>query len=412
MKKVLFVTYGGGHMKIIEPIAKKLLQDKNIDFKILALTSANKYLVNSFNKNIVKKTSDYSFLFDDMVHEVLQYGLEFLEDNYTPNGLVTKKETIYYIGLSFYDLIQRVGKAKAYELYKYKKRQSFLPVSIIKKILEYEEIDIVVSTTSPRFEQASLIAGNQLNIKTLQVLDLFAEVYPLPEANHIVVMNESVKNGLISQNLYDKNYYTLGQPAIENTVKNIEVLNRGTLNQKVNINTKNKILLFATQRLSVVNKEFKIISSLAYNLVYDDMFNLLNNLTIKYNLNIIIRLHPNEYFTSYEKYFIKYPSLLYINDKLSLEESIALSDILLTKTSTVAVEAISAKKQVFTYKHKYDDFYSVPTFSKLPFIFSDGFEELENNLCEYLDNPSSIDGIENFMPIHAAKNIAKLIKEL
>ena len=76
-----------------------------------------------------------------------------------------------------------------------------------------------------------------------------------------------------------------------------------------------------------------------------------------------------------------------------MEESIALSDILLTKTSTVAVEAISAKKQVFTYKHKYDDFYSVPTFSKLPFIFSDGFEELENNLCEYLDNPSSIDGI-------------------
>jgi hypothetical protein len=86
--------------------------------------------------------------------------------------------------------------------------------------------------------------------------------------------------------------------------------------------------------------------------------------------------------------------------------------MLLTKTSTVAVEAISSGKYVFTYKHKYDDFYSVPTFKKLPFIFSDGFKELEKNLCKYLDNPIKQENIDDFMPKDAAKNIAKLIKEL
>jgi len=413
MKKVLFVTYGGGHMKIIEPIVKELERNyDNIELKVLALTSSYKYLLQNFNKDIVKNLLEYSFLFDDVIDEVLKYGLEFLYDNYTKNALVTKEETIFYIGLSFYDLVQREGKNEAYKLYEIKKRQAFLPILIIKKILEYENIDIVVSTTSPRFEQASFIAGNKLGIQTLEILDLFAEIYPLPEANHIVVMNEFVKRSLIQQNLKNKNYYVLGQPAIETTVKNVKKINKDSVYSKLNINKDKKTLLIATQRLSIVDKNLQIIKSLDYELVYDKLFEILDFIHKQYNINIIVRLHPNESISNYKKYFQKYDYLLYTNEIVNLEECISVADILLTKTSTVAIEAIAAHKSVFTYKHKYDDYYSVPAFQHPPFIFSNGFEELKKNLCNYLNDPKKLDTNFNFLPNNSAKNIAKLIKEL
>ena len=81
-------------------------------------------------------------------------------------------------------------------------------------------------------------------------------------------------------------------------------------------------------------------------------------------------------------------------------------------SSTVGVESIVSNKKVFTYQHEKDIQYPYEEMQQKPFIFSNSFEELEKNLCKYLDNPTSIDDIESFMPNDAAKNIAKLIKEL
>ena len=412
VKKILFVAYGGGHIKVIEPIAKELLDKSEIEFKILALTAAYKSVVDIFPDGVVKTISDYAFLFDDTIDEVLTLGLEFLEDNYTASKAVSKEETIYYIGLSFYDLIQKVGKDKAYQLYKEKKRQSFLPISIMEKILKHEEVDIVVSTTAPRFEQASFIAANNLNIETVEVLDLFANVYPLPEANHIIVMNKAVKNDFISMNLKNKKYHVLGQPAIENTLNIIKGINIDEKLRLLNLDENKRVLLFATQPLVIVDKDLKITSYIEYEKVYDELFELLHKISINNKINIIIRLHPNENKEDYYKYFNKYPNFKYCNEMLNIEESLAVSDFVLTIFSTVALQALVANKKVFTFKHKYSKFYSVPTFSRPPFIFSDGLKELEDNLYKYLDCQKDNIVVEEFLPKNSAKNIAKLIKEL
>jgi len=411
MKKILFVTYGGGHMKIIEPIAKELLKNKDIEFKILGLTSSYKYLLNSFDDFNVKSVSDYSFLFDDIINEILKYGLEFLDDNYTPNGLVTKEQTIFYIGLSFYDLVQREGKKRAYELYKTKKRQAFLPISIMKEILKYENVDIVVSTTSPRFEQASFMAANELGVQTLEILDLFAEIYPLPEAKNIVVMNESVKDGLIKQNLKHKSYYILGQPAIENTQNLIKTIDINFIKNKIEIDDKITIV-FITQKMVQFNEDISIGHDIEYKYILDNLFSIIKSIKKSYAINILLRVHPSEDIKNYEQYLNENKYVKYINAELDLNETIAVSDMVVLHSSTVGVESIVSNKIVFTYKHGQDIRYPYEEMQKPPFIFSNGFQELKENLCKYLDNPMKQEQVENFMPNNSAKNIATLIKEL
>lgn len=411
MKKILFVTYGGGHMKIIEPIATKLLEEKGIKFKILALTSAYSFMLDKYSCGVVKKVSDYSFLFDDIINQVMSYGLEFLDDNYSSKSIASKEETIYYIGLSFYDLIQRVGKKEAYRLYKEKKRQAFLPVTIIEKILKYEQIDLVISTTSPRFEQASFIAANALNIETLEILDLFANIFPLPEANNIVVMNQNVKEKLISRKLKNKQYYALGQPAIENTKQLVKAMNSKLLKKKMNLNN-NKTIVFMTQKMVQFNDDLSIGDDIEYKYILGNIFSIMKKINKMHSVNILLRIHPSEDIEEYGEYLNTHSYVKYLNNDLNLNESLAISDIVVLHSSTVGVEAIVSNKQVFTYKHERDIKYPCDEMRSPPFIFSDGFEELEKNLCQYLDSPTPLINTEDLLPKNSVENIIKLIKEL
>ena len=411
-KKVFFVTYGAGHVNIIDLVVEELLKNNNIDVKILALTTAHNDIVSKYSETIVKSVLDYSFLFEDVLDEVKKYGTFLLEENYYKESKISKAEIIIYLGLSFFCLVEDYGYDKAIQLYHKKKRQAFCPTKILEKILKYEKSDVVVATTSPRFEYAAILAGNILNIQTIQILDLFDQLYPLPAAKHIVVMNKSVKNGLINQGLINNNYHILGQPAIENTVnKVIKVDIKKTLD-KININNGKKNLLIATQRLIRINESYEVLKFMDYEITYDVLFPILEKLSNIHNLNTIIRLHPNENIKDYEKYFDRFKFLKYTNDILRLEECIAISDIVLVESSTVALEAMACDKKVFTYKQDNEIYYPVPNFKKLPFIYSNNLKELELNLVSFLSGNMSFSNQTKFIPSNSLKNIVKLIYEV
>ena len=81
-KNLFFITYVGGHANIIDLVAKELLKNTNIKFKILALKTAHKNLINKYSDAIVKSVLDYFFLFEDIQDEVHKYGTLLLKDNY------------------------------------------------------------------------------------------------------------------------------------------------------------------------------------------------------------------------------------------------------------------------------------------------------------------------------------------
>lgn len=411
MKKILFVAYGGGHINIIDLITEKLIKEKEVEFKILALTTAYNKVVAKYPDGIVKKISDYKELFRDSLSEVEEFGKELLAENYNESSGISKEDTIMYLGTSMYDLVTKYGKKKAEELYKQSKRQAFLPVETMKKILSYEKIDLIVSTTSPRFEQASFIAGNELGIETLEILDLFGELYPLPEANHIVCMNEMVKESLINQGLKDKKYHFLGQPAIENTANKILNLDKKKIRNKIQIKEKTT-LLYATQIPCIYNKDFSVKSFAGYDAINKGVFEILKKINDRYDINILLRIHPNEKMINYKEQLLKYPFIKPINNILNLEESIGICDILLNQASTVSLEAMTVGKKVYTFKYFLDETFPLPAVMKRPFVFSDGFEELEKKLFEYFKNQNLKEENIEFMPKDSVKNIIKLVKEL
>ncbi|MCT7648030.1 hypothetical protein [Aliarcobacter butzleri] len=411
MGKVLFVSYGGGHINIINEVIKEIIKYKNIDFKVLALTTAYDKSVSLFSNKYIKKISDYKDLFKKDIEKINYYGSLILEDNYNASSGISKEDTLIYLGLSMFELVQTHGEQKAFDLYNKKKRQAFLPVNIMKKILEYEDISLVVTTTSPRFEEASLIAANELGIETIQILDLFGELYPLPRANHIICMNNYISESLKRQGLIENKYYHFGQPAIEKTVKNILSVDKVIIKNKLELNS-NKILLYATQKPNIYNEDFSYHNFAGYETINDNIFSIFEFLYEKYNINILVRLHPNEDFNDYKKWFDKYNFVQYINNKCNLEESLAICDVLLNQASTVSVEAISANKDVFTFKYHLDKTFPLPAVMNEPFIFSDGFEELKQKLSLYFENKLKTKKTGNFLALDSVENILKLIEDL
>ena len=412
MKNFFFVTYGGGHVNIIKLVAEELIKRHNVSVKILALTTAFDSIEKEFPDGIVKKISDYKFLFKENIETIERKGLQFLSENHSSTSPLSVEDSKDYIGLSFLDLIIKFGEQKADSLYLEKKRQAFLPTTIIKEILKFEKSDVVIATTSPRFEQASLIAAKELNLKNLQILDLFSDVFPLPEAEHIVVMNDFVKKGLVKKGLKNKKYHVLGQPAIEETVNNVLKINKIETAKKINLNLNKRTLLFATQKLTRVDKNLKISEPIPYDLVYSELFKIFERLHNFFDINILIRIHPNENFNDYSKYFDDYDFLYYCNSFLNLEESIAISDYVLVKTSTVAIESLCSGKTVFTYKHDTEKFYSVPFFTNLPFNYSKNLTELESNLIFSIKKNQIDIPCNNFLTFNSKEQIVELLISL
>ncbi len=406
-KKVILVCYGGGHVKIILPIARELVA-KRINFVILAMTVAYKECKELFPEQ-TKRLRDYSFLFSDIQDKVKEFGLSILADNYREGIGIDREESIWYLGLSLFDLIDQHGKEKALKLYQEKKRRAFLPVKVMEKILSYEKPDVVLSTTAPRFEQASLIAGNNLGIKTIEVLNLFGDLPVLPEAQHIVCMNKSVSDTLRKRGLMDKKYYYYGQPAIEQTSQAVKMIDVDKIKKQISID-KPITILYATQKPMVYDENFLCTDFAGYQVINEGVFSVLSEIYKEFSVNILIRTHPNEDVNNYKYWLDKYSFMKVINN-LNVEESIAVSDIVLTPFSTLGIEAIACKKSVFTFKYDLHNYFPVPTLLNKPFVFSDGFTELKRNLSNFLVSSSANTSadVANFCPTGSVKNIVSLI---
>lgn len=414
MKKIFFVCYGGGHSNIVNLIANNLISNnKNIEIKILALTLAYPNLKETYSSHVLFRISNYIELFDDYLEEVLDYGTKLLSDNYDKSSGISKFDTICYLGLSMYDLVVKYGKDTAEKMYNDKKRQVFLPTTIMEKILKFENPNLVVSTTSPRFEQASFISANKLGIETLEILDLFGELYPLPEANNIIVMNKDVKKSLIKQGLKDKTYHILGQPIIENSVLKIRDIDIPKTKLKVSTLKNKKILSYFTQTPLIYNNDFSLKEFIDYDFYNEKIFRLFSNILSIFDIEILVRIHPNEKIENYEKWINKFENINFANNTFSLEENIAVSDIVLTHSSTVAVEAMASSKKVMTFMHEYDLAYPLPSAKKKPFIFSSTFLELEQKLITELKNGSNpFITSEDFIKFNSSENISNLIIDI
>ncbi len=213
MKKVLFVAYGSGHIKMVVPVAQALAASGKATPVVLALTTA---------APVARAAGLEVIQFKDFVtksdHAALELGRQLMQGLGGP--VADPQESAAYLGLSMADLIADVGTEEAQRAYRQFGRQAFLPVPTLRRILRRVASDLVVCTNSPRAERAAVLAARQLGIPSICMVDLFAmdEVKWIGAADYadrVCVLNESVREFLVAAGRAPEQVVVTGNPAFD-----------------------------------------------------------------------------------------------------------------------------------------------------------------------------------------------------
>ena len=247
MKKVLFVTYGSGHVRMVVPVAKALAQAGLAQPLVLALTTAAP-LVREAGLELLQFKK---FLRDgDRADEdAVAHGQRLMHA--MPGPIADPEETVAYLGLSYQELVLKVGPEEAERQYQREGRQAFLPIATLQRIVKQLAPSLVVATNSPRAERAAIMAASSLGLPSVCLVDLFCldEVKWIGEpsyADKVCVLNESVKHFLLSAGRKDFQVVVTGNPAFDDLANPIHVAAGARLRQDRSWGGKH-VLLWPTQ---------------------------------------------------------------------------------------------------------------------------------------------------------------------
>lgn len=212
-KSVLFVTYGGGHIAKVAPVVKEL-EARGVACTVLALTVGHAVARRQGLSPVGYR--DFLYLVD--AKKALELGSSLLEANQHPD--VDEAESRAYLGINYLDWIEQHGELEARRLYNAGGRRTFFPLNFMGRLLEALRPSVVVSTSSPRSEQAAIEAAVIRGIPTLTIMDLFALPYDIylrqpVHADRITVLSDVVRKNLVAAGISESRIRVTGCPAYD-----------------------------------------------------------------------------------------------------------------------------------------------------------------------------------------------------
>lgn len=212
MKKILFVCYGSGHVRMVLPVARRWHDEGRVQVQVLGLTTA---------AAAVREAGLPLLQIQDFVEpgdaRALAHGQRLCE---SMGQVVDPAETQAYLGLCFAELEDAVGPDEAARRYARDGRQAFLPSKLLERVLTRVAPDLVVATNSPRAERAAIEAARRLGLPSVCIVDLFAidEVRWIgrPQyADAVCVLNEQVRQFLVDAGRQPGQVRVTGNPAFD-----------------------------------------------------------------------------------------------------------------------------------------------------------------------------------------------------
>lgn len=336
-KKILLVTYGGAHYKIISVIYKELIKKfSTAEVVLLALTSAQSQCLKDGLE--FKTLTDYKDLFDQK--SLSKIGQRLISrETFT----LDYEESVLYHGLSFSDLSKSFGRETADRLFEKYGRAAFMPVSSMVEIITSEGADVVIATDSPRFEQAALSAAKILDVKALCIPTLFgnreiadqlfaetnSDLYR-PKYDVACVGHEKAKENILRLQNWTSNSSVIvtGSPIFDEV---IERFNRNDFARLAQRYCQYKTVYFyATQN-------------------YGNSLGILSEALIPAVMGqadtvLLVKPHPGENPADYQ--FLESYADIHLMEGVDANELAFVSDVILIEDSTVGLEALLMNKQV------------------------------------------------------------------
>lgn len=213
--KVLFVSYGGGHIGMVLPVMRELeTLLPGVQCQLLALTTGHLKA-----KAVRPETLGYK----DFLHLVdadaaRAWGERLAEGNTSPD--VPRDETVAYLGINYLDLIAQHGEAGAADLYRAQGRYGFRPLHFMRRLMDALQPDAVVATNSPRSERTALDVAGERGLLAIGMVDLFgldSDTYVLhdPKPARTCVISEGVRERLIARGFPADGVVVTGNPAFD-----------------------------------------------------------------------------------------------------------------------------------------------------------------------------------------------------
>lgn len=213
--RVLFVSYGGGHIGMVLPVVRELeVLLPGVQCQLLALTTGHLKA-----KAVRQDTLGYkNFLYLVDADAARAWGERLSEGNTSPD--VPRDETIAYLGINYLDLIAQHGEAGAAELYRAQGRYGFRPLHFMRAVLDALQPDAVVATNSPRSERTALDVAGERGLPAIGMVDLFgldSDTYVLhqPKPAWTCVISEGVRERLIARGFPADGVVVTGNPAFD-----------------------------------------------------------------------------------------------------------------------------------------------------------------------------------------------------
>jgi hypothetical protein len=222
-QNLLFVTYGGGHVHMVYPVVHALRQrdayrNGDIAIHVLGLTGAQPIL----ERNQVRSLRMLDYLDCDKDADAIRWGTELAKQHHSPTIGIPLEESVAYLGLSYKDLVVRLGERAAGQLFSEKGRNAFCPLTIMERVIEDLQPTFVIATNSPRSEAAMIEVANARNIPTMVMTDLTTGMpgYNI-KAQHVTFLCDLAKDMFVADGLVDdriSQFHITGNPAMDNFV--------------------------------------------------------------------------------------------------------------------------------------------------------------------------------------------------
>jgi hypothetical protein len=331
MPRALFVTYGGGHVKMVIPVALEL-QRRGWEVHALGLTMAGPAL----------RAAEIATLgFRDLVcsgdERALDHGRVLAAVYHSQEAGIAWEESVAYLGLSYADLERRLGSEEAARRFAREGRMALLPLDPLERLFHRVRPHVVVATNSPRAEEAAIRVARRLGVPSVCMVDLFGtdfdktHLLELDYADRVTVLMDYVRDYVLAAGRRPSEIIVTGSPAFDQLASPDLTARAQELRQR-NRWTGKKLILWVSQSQPEP----------AANLPGLVLERLLQALERHPDWHLVYRTHPSE-----NPLPVPLPRGASLSDRTqALAPLLSATDAVVVMTSTVGMEAALLDKPV------------------------------------------------------------------
>lgn len=329
----LMASYGGGHAQIIAALARGFIARGDRP-EVIGFTTAYAEL----RRQGITARPVSALLNPVEDAEWLALAGDLIGDTSHPD--IPPEETRAYFAIGLRDLACETGLEAALAKVRAKGRAAFEPVQAMRRYLRRTRPDIVLTTTSPRFELALQKAARLEGIPSLAVGDLFlvkerSWILQPVYGEHLAVLSSEVADSLVDDGFSEDRIRVTGNPAFDRLKPDTDDGEcRAALRAELELKDKTVILFPAAGgSVSMIGRPFLDVAEVVAALeAFCDEAPA---------HSYLIRSHPNRPVTLP-------PGTRYgvLDDGLSAEEAILISDVVCVESSTMGLQAALTGKPV------------------------------------------------------------------